>query len=235
MLGRRIFTCSLALVLSAAPASLALADTEITSSNESDDVEAKSGEATATNSGSAQVGHQGGGETTITSADIDSTEATNVQEGDNDLDANQTATSSSGAAVGGQVIGAQADGLLEIDATNLSNDARVTSGDATSSNGFAAFVGLDAASQTTIAAADIINASATNVQEGENGSGIDQFSDASTGDGVSGQVIGATSTGSSVVTLANSSEDAEADSGDSFNGNLSELFTGLLSTGIVEI
>jgi hypothetical protein len=235
MLGRRFFTFSLALVLSAAPAALALADTEVTSSNESEDVEAKTGDATATNSGSGHVGHQGPGESTVTSSDIDSTDATNVQEGDNDLEANQTANARTGSGITGQVVAAQADGLLEIDATNLTLDSMVTTGDATSENDFAAFVGLNAASQTTIAAADVASESATNVQEGDNAGDVGQIANADTGDAISGQIVVGSSTGSSVITVANTSEDADATSGDSDQGSDSELFTGLLATGIVEI
>jgi hypothetical protein len=231
---RLLLVGSLTLLLGVAPLSPSMADTDVTASNESDDVETETGDAEATNSGSAQVGHNGGGDTDITTSDIDNEDATNVQEGDNSLDASQSATSSSGSGVTGQVIGAVAEGDLTIDATNSTTDSDVETGEAASANDFAAFVGLDASTQTTIAAADVTNQDATNVQEGDNGAGVDQFSDASSGDAVTGQIVGGTATGNSVITVANTSDDTDATSGDSDQESTSDLFTGLLATGVLE-
>jgi hypothetical protein len=220
-------------LLAVVPA-IASAETSITTSNSSDDTETTSGDATAENNAAAQAGHNGGGDTDVTAGDIENENATNVQEGDNDVDGSQSATSESGATVGGQVIGAVTDGALTIDATNSSTDVDVESGDATSTNDFSAFVGLDAASGTTVAA-DIINGDATNVQEGDNGADVTQRTDAVTGDAVAGQILGATSGGPTDIVLANTSEDTDATTGDSEEDSTAGTFTGLVATGIIEI
>jgi hypothetical protein len=211
------------------------ADTDITTANSSDDTETDSGDAAATNNGTAFVGHQGGdGETDIEASDIDNDNATNVQEGDNEVEANQSATSESGAAVGGQVIGGVSSGDMTINATNSSTDVEAETGDADSSNDFAAFVGLTAGSDTAVGA-DITNGDATNVQEGDNDAEVNQASTAVTGDGVAGQVLGAVSAGTTSVTLANTSEDADATSGDSTQEDDAAVFTGLTATGTIDV
>jgi hypothetical protein len=210
------------------------ADTDITTANSSDDTETTSGDAAATNSGAAFAGHQSGGEGDVSAEDIDNDSATNVQEGDNEVEADQSANSESGAAVGGQVIGGVSSGDLTINATNSSEDVDVETGDADSSNDFAAFVGLTAGSDTAVGA-DIFNDDATNVQEGDNDAEVNQASTAVTGDGVAGQVLGAVSAGTTSVTLANTSEDTDATSGDSTQEDDAAIFTGLNATGIVDV
>lgn len=212
----------------------AWADTDITTSNSSDDTEAESGDASATNSSAAHVGHQGGGSSDIEASDVDNDDATNVQEGDNSLDGAQSATSETGGAVTGQVVGGVADGDLTIDATNSTTDSSAETGDATSDNAFAAFVGLDAASDTTVAA-DVLNNNATNVQEGDNDASVSQRTDAVTGDAVAGQILGGTATGVVDIVAANTSEDTDASSGESDENSSSGIFTGLLATGVIEI
>jgi hypothetical protein len=230
----KLIAAALAGILALFPAA-ALAETTIVTSNSSDDTETKSGDADASNSGSAFVGHQGGGSTDVGGADITSGQATNVQEGDNDLDADQSATASTGDTVGGQVIGAVTDDALSVDATNLSEDIEATSGDADADNTFDAFVGLSAATGTSIGAADIVSGSGTNVQEGDNDADVDQFSQADTGAAVGGQVFGAVAGGPSDIVLANTSTDAETESGDSDQDNDSDVFTGLAAAGIIDI
>jgi hypothetical protein len=201
----------------------AFADTSITTSNESDDTELDSGDSTATNSGQAQVGHEGGGEEAAQS-DITSGQATNVQEGDNDFDANQDATATTGSTIGGQVIGAVTDGNLTVDATNLSNDVDATSGDAEASNDVDAFIGLSAADTFL---SDINSAFGVNVHEGDNSAGADQDAVALSGDGVAGQVFGATASGTTDAVLANTSTDTDVTSGDADEDSNDDLFTGL--------
>jgi hypothetical protein len=212
---------------------VARADSDVTASNDSGDVEGSSGDATATNSDSAFVGqHSGGGEADVSSSDVNNSgSASNVQEGDNDLDVDQTVNVKSGDVVGGQVIGGVSAGDLRIDATNSSEDVDLESGDAKGSNSAAAFVGLLNSSSTSVgAAADIFNAgSATNVQEGDNSGDIDQEQNVSTGDVVGGQVVGAVTSagGAADLVLANTSTDADAESGDSRSDADQALFVGL--------
>jgi hypothetical protein len=226
---------------------VAFADTEITTANSSEDSEVSSGDASSHNSGTAQVGHSGGsstqdGASTVDEsddaqgADIVNNQADNVQEGDNELEAEQNATASSGDTVGGQVIGAVVEGNLTADATNLSSDVDLSSGDADSDNNFAAFVGLTSGSSTNLGAADdILNNTANNVQAGDNSSDILQNTDASSGDAVGGQIFGGTVTGTVDAVLANTSEDTDADSGDADESSDIGQFTGLQASGVIQI
>lgn len=229
----RLLMAAAAALLLMAPAAVR-AETTVTTSNSSDDTDTTSGDSTASNSAAAQVGHNGGGETEVDAEDVTSQSATNVQEGDNDVDASQSARSESGASVGGQVIGAVTSGALTVDATNSSTDVDAESGDADATNGFAAFVGLDNASDTTIAA-DVTNGLATNVQEGDNAADVAQQTFAVTGDAVAGQVLGATTAGPTDIVLANTSDDADATSGDSTEDSESGVFSGLTATGVIDI
>jgi hypothetical protein len=56
-----------------------------------------------------------------------------------------------------------------------------------------------------------------------------------TGDAVGGQVFGAVTTGTTDAVLANLSVDTDATSGDSDDLSDSDLFTGLLASGVIEI
>jgi hypothetical protein len=225
---------------------VAHADTRVTTANSSEDSDVSSGDASSHNSGTAQVGHSGGGSTQdgsssadasedASGADIVNNQATNVQEGDNELEAEQDATAASGDTVGGQVIGAVVDGNLTADATNLSRDVDLESGDADSDNSFAAFVGLTAGSSTALGADDILNNQADNVQAGDNSSDILQNTDASTGDAVGGQVFGGVVSGTTDAVLANTSDDTDADSGDADESNDVGQFTGLQASGVIQI
>jgi hypothetical protein len=242
---RRLFGIALAGALALLPA-VARADTRVTTANSSEDSEVASGDASSTNNGTAQVGHSGGSSTQdgsssadtsedVSGADIANNDATNVQEGDNELDAEQNATSSSGDTVGGQVIGAVVSGNLTADATNLSEDVDLESGDSDSDNNFAAFVGLTGGSATALGADDILNNQADNVQVGDNSSDILQNTDAATGDAVGGQVFGGTVSGTTDAVLANTSEDTDADSGDADESNDVGQFTGLQASGVIQI
>jgi hypothetical protein len=223
---------------------VAYADTEITTANSSEDTDVSSGDSSSHNSGTAQVGHTGGdsvhdGSSSASDAegaDIVNNQADNVQEGDNELEAEQNATSSSGDTVGGQVIGGVVSGNLTVDAANSSEDVDLESGDADSDNNFAAFVGLTSGSSTALGADDdILNNIADNVQAGDNSSDILQNTDATTGDAVGGQVFGGSVTGTVDAVLANTSEDADADSGDADESNDVGQFTGLQANGIIQI
>lgn len=221
----------------------ALADTRITTANSSEDSEVESGDASSHNSGTAQVGLAGGDSVQdgssasddASGADIDNNQASNVQEGDNELEAEQNASASSGDTVGGQVIGGVVSGDLTVDATNASEDVDLTSGDADADNGFAAFVGLTAGSSTALGADDIVNNQADNVQVGDNSSDILQNTAASTGDAVGGQVFGGSVTGMVDAVLANSSEDTDANSGDADESSDIGQFTGLQASGVIQI
>jgi hypothetical protein len=172
-----------------------------------------------------------------TLADIDNALATHVQEGDNDFSADQSASAASGDGVGGQVLGLVASGDASIDATNRSEDVDIETGDGDAVNSVSAYVGLTAGSTTNVAAADILNLAATNVQEGDNSKSVAQAAEAASGDAVAGQVAGVVTSagGSADLVLANTSEDADGETGDSFFDNIDTSFTGLNASGVISV
>ena len=124
-----------------------------------------------------------------------------------------------------------------MDATNHSADVDVSTGDATSANDFAAFVGLSAGSATALSAADILNGAAANVLEGDNSKSLAQTAEATSGDGVAGQVAGVVTSagGSADLVLASTSSGASASSGDGDFANSDESFTGLNAAGAIAV
>jgi hypothetical protein len=207
---------------------------DVVAANTSEDVDIETGDAEADNDAAAFVGLNSSG-TVGLAADIVNASATNVQEGDNDLGADQTADSASGDGVGGSVIGVVSAGDASVDATNHSEDVDVETGDAESSNDFEAFVGLTNGSTTALDAADIANNGAVNVLSGDNEKSLSQSAEAASGDGVAGQVAGVVTSagGSADLVLANTSVDADAESGDGEFSNNDDSFTGLNGSGTI--
>jgi hypothetical protein len=210
---------------------------DVVAANTSEDVDIETGDADANNDAAAFVGLNATGTAGIAADDILNASATNVQVGDNELEAAQDATAASGDGVGGSVIGVVSAGDASVDATNHSEDVEVETGDADSTNDFAAFVGLTNGSTTALNAADILNGNAANVQEGDNAKDLSQSADATSGDAVAGQVAGVVTSagGSADLVLANTSEDSDAESGDGDFDNNDESFTGLNASGAIAI
>jgi len=212
----------------------------VVAANTSTNVDIQTGDARAFNDATAFVGLNSSSDTSVVNpfaADVlNSASATNVQQGDNKLDANQTATAKTGDGVGGQVLGVVSAGAASIDATNKSDHVDIQTGDARANNSFAAFVGLNDASDTDVFAADLLNgAPASNVQEGSNKKSLSQESNATSGDSVAGQVAGVVTSagGSADLVLANTSTNSDTATGDGRNFNSSSSFTGLsVSPGI---
>jgi len=214
----------------------------VVAANTSTDVDIDTGDARAFNDAAAFVGLNSSSDTSVVNpfaADVlNASTATNVQEGDNKLGADQNATSSSGDGVGGQVLGIVSAGAASVDATNRSENVDIETGDARSENTFNAFVGLNFATDTDIGggAADVLNAGAAeNVQEGDNKKDLDQDATSTSGDGVAGQVAGVVTSagGSADLVLANTSLDSDTDTGDGRFQNSDDSFTGLnVSPGI---
>ena len=140
--------------------STALADTNIQASNSCEGCETETGQANAVNSSESFTGQAG---------------FVNVQEGDNTTSSDQDANSKSGDGVTGQVIGSAADGDTTIVASNNGKDNKVTTGQANAVNVFSGFTG-----QLGI----------LNIHSGDNETESSQAADSTTGDGVTGQVIG---------------------------------------------
>ena len=209
---------------------------DVVAANTSEDVEIETGDAEANNDAASFVGLNATG-TAGLAADIVNASATNVMVGDNELEAEQSAVSASGDGVGGSVIGVVSAGDASVDATNHSEDVEIETGDAESSNDFAAFVGMTNGSTTALNAADILNGNAANVFEGDNEKSLTQSADANSGDAVAGQVAGVVTSagGSADLVLANTSEDADAESGDGEFQNTDQSFTGLTASGAIAI
>jgi len=212
----------------------------VVAANTSTNVDISTGDARAFNDAAAFVGLNSSTGTSVANpfaADVLNTaSATNVQEGDNKLSASQTATSATGDGVGGQVLGVVSAGAASVDATNKSDSVDISTGDGRSANDFAAFVGLNEASDTSVAAADVLNGgNASNVQEGSNKKDLMQNASATSGDSVAGQVAGVVTSagGSADLVLANTSTNSDTSSGDGRFSNSDASFTGLnVSPGI---
>ncbi len=114
----------------------------------------------------------------------------------------------------------------EITTANSSEDAETESGDASGTNHSTGIAGM---SSGEVQAQDIDDVDAENVQEGDNDVDTAQSANASTGDTVGGQVIGAVSDGELTVDATNSSEDVDATSGDADANNIAVQLAGLFS------
>jgi hypothetical protein len=167
-------------------------------------------------------------------ADVTNSSGNNVQSGNNRSTTRQSGTSKSGDAVGGQVVGVVSSGNTSVDARNTSDNVDVTSGDARGSNDASSFTGLNDAPATNVGGGvqtgDVANVPfADNLQDGNNRSTLSQSSDATTGDGVGGQVIGAVTAagGSASIVAANTTRDSDIATGDSRADNSGAAFVGL--------
>ena len=147
-------------------------DASVDATNRSEDVDVETGDATGNNVGRVVRRSDGGSRPRLCRLrdDIINGNAANVFVGDNAYDLAQDATATTGDGVGGQVIGVvtSAGGSADVVAANTSEDVDIETGDADASNDAAAFVGLNATGTAGLAADDILNASATNVQVGDN-------------------------------------------------------------------
>ena len=200
---------------------------DIVAANTSLDTDVESGDATSEQTAAARSGLTSSASDTVVQAagdTIENANADNIQLGNNRSSVSQTNDASTGDGVGGQVIGVVSAGDTSVDATNLSEDVGVETGDADTDSSYAAFVGLNVSTGTpqAFAAGDSIeNVTGNNVLLGEglgpgNELASNQTATASSGDGVGGQVIGAvtSSGGTADIVAANTSEDVSAETGD---------------------
>ena len=188
--------------------------------------------------------------------------ASNEQDGDNSVDGAQEAISASGDAVGGQVLGIVAAGAASVDATNLSSEVDIETGDSESANDSDVFAGLLAESEEGIGTVMVLQANvystagqgdfgetieqinideflfgdpATNSEAGDIEHEVVQSATSSSGDGVGGQVIGVVTSvgGTADVVVANESADIDLESGDSEQSNDEDSFVGLQIESVV--
>ena len=209
---------------------------DVVAANTSEDVELETGDSEVENDAASFVGLNASG-TVLSAADIANASATNVQEGDNEFSADQSAEAASGDAVGGQVLGVVSAGDASVDATNHSEDVEAETGEVFAANSTAAFVGLTAGSDTAVAVADILNGAAANVQEGDNAAESVQAAEATSGDAVAGQVAGVVTSagGSADLVLANTSTEIETETGEGDFENFDTSFTGLNASGLITV
>jgi hypothetical protein len=205
---------------------------DVVAANTSKDVDIDTGDADANNDAASFVGLNFSTDNgTAITADTTAGSGSNVQEGDNDLDGSQTADASTGDGVGGQVLGVVSAGDASVDATNRSEDVDIKTGDADANNDAAAFVGLNVSGSSTFVDASDVNLAtgAINAQDGDNDGSFDQTANATSGDGVAGQVAGVVTSagGSADLVLANHSSDSDAKTGDGEFSNTDQLFVGL--------
>jgi hypothetical protein len=211
-------------------------DTKADATNASRDVDVESGDADADATASGFTGLNASSGTAITAADVQNIgTANNVQDGDDSWNASQTLTATTGDAIGGQVIGVvtAAGGSTDIVASNTSEDVSVETGDADVDADAAGFGGLNDNSSTTAISASGVKdvATATNVQNRSSRASVSQTADASTGDGVGGQVIGAVTGGDASIDATNSSTDVDIETGDAESDQSGAAFGGLNSSG----
>jgi hypothetical protein len=180
-------------------------------------------------------------------ADVASSTAANVQDGNNRLNGNQTSNAATGDGVGGQVIGVVSAGAASVDASNRSVDSSVQTGDSNAANDGTIFVGQNTAACSADfplatcttgpvlggALADVSGSAAVNLQDGDNAKTFTQSASATSGDGVAGQVTGVVTSagGSASVVVANTSNDIDSTSGDSRFDNSQAAFVGQNVTG----
>lgn len=210
--------------------------TDIVASNISDGADGSGGGAAAFNESASFVGLNVATDTDIDSSDVADATATNLQEGDNEFDSGQVAESVGGDGIGGQVLGVVSAGDTSIDATNDSSGAGGSGGGATADNAVSSFVGLNVSTDTDIFAADVDDATATNVQSGDNSHALSQVAQATGGDGVAGQVAGVVTSagGSADLVLANTTDSSATSGGASFF-NTDESFTGLNAGSFIDV
>lgn len=167
---RKIVTGAL-LVGFGAVAGPQIAMAAITATNSCDGCASTTGDASAGNASTSTVGQTAG------------PGGTNVQDGDNSLHEHQGATSLSGDANSGQVVGSVGGGTGggSITASNTCTDCTADSGKATSGNTSTSTVGQSA------------GPGGTNVQDGDNREHSSQSSSSQSGDANSGQVVGQSS------------------------------------------
>jgi hypothetical protein len=213
--------------------------------NTSEDDSAETGSADASNGGVAVAADLRGSSLELTPASIEAgvLDAGTVHDGDNELDAVQSAAASSGDAVGGgQVMGVVGSGGdASIVASNASEDADATSGDSEAANlavalaanvdgSFFGGPGGGSIEAGTSIAANI-------VQSGGNDLDLTQALDSGTGDAVAGgQIAGvvAPEGGNVSIDVTNTSEDAESESGASTGSSEALAVSGNLQDALIQ-
>jgi hypothetical protein len=210
----------------------ASASADIVATNTTADSDIQTGDALALNDLRAFVGQRDHARLAET-GDIRNVRADIVQEGDNRLGAVEHADATSGAGVGGQVVGLVSAGQAVVDARNLTREADVVSGDAQATNDESVFVGLDHELLNTTA--DLSNIVAFETQQGDNRVDLRKDAGATTGTALAGQISGVVvSAGGSVdAVLDETALSSTTSSGNTTFSNAGTDFVGLrFATGV---
>jgi len=221
----------------------------IDANNVSTDSSVDTGDAGSSTSLASFVGLNNGGPATITASDVvDSCGAgegacDNLQDGSNTATYSQTSAAKTGDGVAGEVIGAvtSAGGSASIVAANTTTNSDVTTGDATSADDAAAFVGLNQGGGDlgVLISADVAGScipdGCENLQSGSNRLTLGQTAMSATGDGVAGQVLGVVSAGAASVDATNHTDDSTAETGDAHADNSAQYFVGLADTDTITV
>ena len=186
--------------------------TSVNATNSTDHSDITSGDARSANTADS-----------FTGLDASTSTAVNLQRGDNETNISQDATTASGNVSDGQIIGVVTSfgGTADVVAANTSSFNDVESGRAKSTNDATTFTGLRALA--------FDSASATNVQRGDNRLAVTQTNPTTTGNAVTGQVIGVTSSGVTTVDGTNLSAHNDVDTVAAFGANSVDAFVGLLA------
>jgi hypothetical protein len=166
-------------------------------------------------------------------APIAQAQVQNAQEGDNKSSTDQSGEGGSGDAVVGQVAGVVSGGNTSVDATNGTDRSSAESGDATADNTSTGLVGHNVTGTCGSTAdcpfADTFSPQATNIQEGDNKSNVNQDATALSGSAVAGGVVGVvtSSGGSADLVLGNGTANSDAATGDAKFSNDSSVRAGL--------
>lgn len=198
--------------------------------NAPDHVDVDGGDAEADNDASTFVGLARAGDD-VSVEDITGSVGVNLQDGENELDGDQSADASSGDAVVGQDLSVHAGGNASLAATNEPEHSDADSGDADADNDASAFVGHAFASGGDVAVTDIVDSVGVNLHDGDNEGEVDQDADADTGEALTGQKASVRAGGSASVNVEERGEHNDASSGDADTSNDIDLFVGLAPPG----
>src|SRR5581483_6327977 len=186
--------------------------TSVDATNSTDHSDIESGDARIANTAS-----------TFTGLDASTATAANVQRGDNKSNISQDAETASGNVSDGQIIGVvtSSGGSADVVLANTSSFNDVESGRAKSTNDSNTFTGLQALL--------FDGASSSNIQRGDNKTTVNQTNPTTTGNAMTGQIVGVQSSGVTTVDGTNLSAHNDVNTVAAFGANSVDSFVGLLA------
>ncbi len=158
--------------------------------------------------------------------------ALNTQDGNNRGTVNQSASTSGGMPVAGQIIGdvTTSGASSSIVASNTSDNNSVETGRVDAINTSDAFIGLDASA--TEAVINATTAAVINNQIGDDRFTLTESASATSGNGVAGEVLGVVSSGATSLDAGNTSKDNNVETGAAAATDTSGAQVGLAATEV---